>query len=73
MRPPASSGSFWTRVLETLPSDYRQVIMLRNIEEMSHQEVALRLNRSVGAVRMLWVRALKALRDGMQDNLMSDA
>lgn len=55
-----------TQVLEALPPDYRQVIMLRNIEELPHEEVALRMNRSVGAVRMLWVRALAALRDAMQ-------
>jgi RNA polymerase sigma-70 factor (ECF subfamily) len=50
-------------VLERLPADYRQVILLRNIEELSHEEVAARMQRSVGAVRMLWVRALTALRE----------
>lgn len=54
-----------TEVLEALPADYRQVIILRNIEDLPHEEVALRMNRSVGAVRMLWVRALAALRDTM--------
>lgn len=52
-------------VLERLPDDYRQVILLRNIEELSHEEIAERLGRSVGAVRMLWVRALAALRDAL--------
>jgi RNA polymerase sigma-70 factor (ECF subfamily) len=56
-----------TEVLESLPSDYRQVILLRNIEDLSHEQVAVRMNRSVGAVRMLWVRALAALRDAMDD------
>lgn len=55
-----------SQVLESLPADYRQVIMLRNIEDLPHEEVALRMNRSLGAVRMLWVRALSALRDAMQ-------
>ena len=50
-------------VLERLPADYRQVILLRNIEELPHEEVAERMQRSVGAVRMLWVRALTALRE----------
>lgn len=53
-------------VLERLPADYRLVILLRNVEEMSHEEIAERMQRSVGAVRMLWVRALAALRDAMQ-------
>ena len=54
-------------ILEQLPDDYRQVIRLRNLEELSHEEVALRMNRSVGAVRMLWVRALAALRQQIRD------
>ena len=49
------------RVLEELPEDYREVILLRNIEELSHQEVAQRMGRSEPAVRMLWLRALAAL------------
>ncbi len=54
-------------ILEQLPDDYRQVIRLRNLEELSHEEVALRMNRSVGAVRMLWVRALAALRQQIRN------
>ncbi len=57
-----------TQALDRLPDDYRQVILLRNIEELSHEEVASKMNRSVGAVRMLWVRALTALRDAMQQS-----
>lgn len=54
------------QVLEQLPADYRQVIVLRNLEDLPHEEVARRMNRTPGAVRMLWVRALAALRDGIQ-------
>ena len=49
------------QVLEELPEDYRQVILLRNLEELSHAEVAERMGRSEAAVRMLWIRALAAL------------
>ena len=45
-------------VLQRLPEDYQQVITLRNLQELSHEQVAERMGRSVGAVRMLWVRAL---------------
>jgi RNA polymerase sigma-70 factor (ECF subfamily) len=45
-----------------LPADYAEVILLRNIEGLSHDEVAERMGRGVGAVRMLWVRALARLR-----------
>ncbi|MFO0906505.1 MAG: sigma-70 family RNA polymerase sigma factor [Pirellulales bacterium] len=48
--------------LDRLPSDYREVLVLRNLEELSHDEIATRLGRSPGAVRMLWLRALAALR-----------
>lgn len=55
------------RALESLPEDYRQVIMLRNFQELPHEEVAKRMQRSEGAVRMLWARALASLRDAMAD------
>lgn len=50
-------------VLDRLPADYRKVIALRNLEGLPHEEVARRMNRSVGAVRMLWLRALAQLRE----------
>ena len=49
-------------VLARLPADYQEVIVLRNLQELPHEEVARRMGRSVGAVRMLWVRALAQLR-----------
>ena len=51
-----------TALLARLPEEYRDVIVLRNLEGLSHEEVAERMGRSVGAVRMLWVRALARLR-----------
>lgn len=50
-------------VLARLPEDYREVIILRNLQGLSHEEVAQRMDRGVGAVRMLWVRALARLRE----------
>jgi RNA polymerase sigma-70 factor (ECF subfamily) len=49
-------------LLARLPDEYRDVIVLRNLEGLTHEEVAERMGRSVGAVRMLWVRALARLR-----------
>jgi RNA polymerase sigma-70 factor (ECF subfamily) len=49
-------------VLERLPEDYRRVIEMRHLEDLSHKEIAERLGRGEGAVRMLWVRALERLR-----------
>lgn len=55
------------RVLEQLRDDYRQVLTLRSLEELSFDDVAARMNRSPGAVRMLWVRALAALRQHIDE------
>lgn len=49
-------------VLERLPPEYREVIILCNLQDLSHAEIANRMNRSEGAVRMLWLRALEQLR-----------
>jgi RNA polymerase sigma-70 factor (ECF subfamily) len=49
-----------------LPEDYRTVLILRVFEGLSAEEVAERMNRSSGAVRMLQLRALTALRAEMK-------
>jgi RNA polymerase sigma-70 factor (ECF subfamily) len=54
-------------VLARLPQEYREVILLRNLEGLSHEAVAERMGRSVGAVRMLWIRALTRLRQEFLD------
>ena len=48
--------------LEQLPADYREVIVLRHLEGLSHEEIALRMGRTPGATRMLWMRALAELK-----------
>ena len=55
-----------TEVLDRLPEDYRQVILLRNLRELSYDEIARQMDRRPGAVRMLWIRALARLRDEIQ-------
>ena len=47
--------------LEKLPADYRTVFTLRNMEQIPFNEIAVRLGRSPGAVRMLWTRAMQRL------------
>jgi RNA polymerase sigma-70 factor (ECF subfamily) len=49
--------------LSRLPEDYQTVLLLRVFEELSAEEVAQRMHRSAGAVRMLQMRALTALRE----------
>jgi RNA polymerase sigma-70 factor (ECF subfamily) len=48
--------------LARLPADYQTVLLLRVFEGLPAEEVARRMNRSAGAVRMLQLRALTALR-----------
>jgi RNA polymerase sigma-70 factor (ECF subfamily) len=48
--------------LARLPAPYRDVIVLRNLEGLAFDEVARRMGRSAGAVRVLWLRALGQLR-----------
>jgi RNA polymerase sigma-70 factor (ECF subfamily) len=51
------------RLLERLPPDYRDILVLRHLEGLSHDAIAQRMNRKPGAVRMLWVRALARLQE----------
>lgn len=48
--------------LAQLPPLYREVLVLRNIQGRSFEEIAARMERSLGATRMLWLRALDKLR-----------
>jgi RNA polymerase sigma-70 factor (ECF subfamily) len=44
--------------LAKLKPDYRDVIVLRNLQGLPFEEVAARMNRKPSAVRMLWLRAI---------------
>jgi RNA polymerase sigma-70 factor (ECF subfamily) len=48
--------------LEQLPPDYREVLILRHLEELNFPEVARRMGRSLDSVKNLWIRALDHLR-----------
>jgi RNA polymerase sigma-70 factor (ECF subfamily) len=48
--------------LAELAADHREVVVLRTIEGREWEDVARTMNRSPGAVRLLWARALKKLR-----------
>lgn len=45
-----------------LPDDYREVILLRNLQRLPFDEVARRMGRSRPAVQMLWTRAIRKLQ-----------
>jgi RNA polymerase sigma-70 factor (ECF subfamily) len=52
--------------IESLPADYREVVILRNLEGLKFSEVATRMARSSGAVRMLWARAIERLGQALE-------
>lgn len=47
--------------LEALPADYREVIVLRHLEQLTFPQVASRMDRSVDSVKNIWRRALVQL------------
>ncbi len=54
--------------LERLPADYREVFLMRNLEHIPFEEIAVRMGRSPGAARMLWTRALKKLSQLLEED-----
>jgi RNA polymerase sigma-70 factor (ECF subfamily) len=49
--------------LGRLPPDYREALILRNLEGLSFQEVSDRMERSLDSVKKLWARGLARLRE----------
>jgi RNA polymerase sigma-70 factor (ECF subfamily) len=48
--------------LNRLPADYREVIILHHLEDLSFPDVARRMGRTIDSVKNLWIRALARLR-----------
>jgi len=48
--------------LAKLSPAYREVLTLRHMDELSFDEIAVRLQRTPAAARMLWLRAIQKLR-----------
>jgi RNA polymerase sigma-70 factor (ECF subfamily) len=62
------SAQHLLQALHQLAPDYQEVIRLRNLEQLSFDEVASRMNRSRPAVQMLWMRAIKSLESHMHQD-----
>ncbi len=50
--------------MQGLSADHREVIQLARIEKLPFKEIAARMNRSPGAVKVLLLRALRELKRG---------
>lgn len=61
-----------TAALTQLSADYQEVVMLRNLQRLSFNEVAERMNRTRPAVQMLWMRAIKKLQLVMEEQEAED-
>lgn len=48
--------------LAALRPAYRDVIIMRNLQGLTFEDIAARLDRNSGAVRMLWLRAMEKLK-----------
>jgi RNA polymerase sigma-70 factor (ECF subfamily) len=57
--------------LERLPEDYRLVIELRGLQQKPFSELADEMQRSIGAVRKIWIRAVQRLGDELRSTAKS--
>lgn len=57
------------RVLAALPASHREVIILRDFEELSYQEIAQILGCSIASIKLRLFRARRALRDRLESFL----
>lgn len=60
-------GVLLADAIAQLPDDYREVVVLRHLEELPFADVARRMDRSVDSVQKLWVRALVSLKKLMKE------
>jgi len=54
--------------LNQLTPDQKDVIIMRFIEDLSHQEISAAMGRSEGAIRLLQHRAINTLKDLLNNN-----
>jgi len=53
--------------LADMSAEHREVIELRNLQGLPFDEVARRMDRTMGATRMLWMRAIRRLRKAIAE------
>jgi RNA polymerase sigma factor (sigma-70 family) len=67
----AGAGELLSRALETIKSDQREVIVLKFVNELSYEEIAVLLGKKEAAIRQLQSRGLKGLRKYFEKNITS--
>ncbi len=56
-----------SRRMEELPRKLREVLVFRNVENLSYEQIAVVLDCSIGTVKSRIARAREALRESMRD------
>ena len=51
------------RIINNLPDIYREIIQLRDIEELSYEEIAYKTGQNINTLRVSLSRARKLVRD----------
>jgi RNA polymerase sigma-70 factor (ECF subfamily) len=57
------TSAFMHRIINDLPEIYREVIQLRDIEELSYEEIAEKTGQNINTLRVNLSRARKSVRD----------
>ncbi|HUT32531.1 MAG TPA: sigma-70 family RNA polymerase sigma factor [Planctomycetota bacterium] len=60
------------RAIAQLPDDYRLIVTLRHVEELSYEEIAAALGRPLGTVKVQLFRARERLRRALRPILGDD-
>ncbi|KAA5542658.1 sigma-70 family RNA polymerase sigma factor [Roseiconus nitratireducens] len=55
------------RAVGELPAVHQQVILARHFEGMTFEEIAEQIDRTSGAVRMIWLRAIRKLKERLRE------
>jgi len=69
----ADTGRALDRLMAALPEEYREVLILRELEDMSYRDIATMMNTPIGTVMSRLARARLALREQWQDRYAGDA
>lgn len=57
------------KLIQYLKPEQQDVIIMRFIEDLSHEEISAALNKSTGAVRLIQHRAINALKELIKKNV----
>jgi RNA polymerase sigma-70 factor (ECF subfamily) len=67
-----SMGDEVSRALDSLSQDYRQIVLLADLEEVRYRDIAVQLNIPIGTVMSRLFRARRQLEGRLRDYAVSD-